>query len=159
MVDDCENIARLLFSDYMVTHLTGQLTAASFPTEELLEKPGKDGQPRSVSVDRCNKIDPLNETLEEKARVFENPDKDRVGWGFAVCEVAEVRGIFSSDKKQVYDVFPDPIFGGSHPKWDQAHAKLVRASSSHSRSLVRGSRDKLVELFQANLHQFGVAYP
>ncbi|MFQ6554099.1 hypothetical protein AAD018_017285 [Aestuariibius insulae] len=154
MVDNNESIARLLFSDDMVKHLTGQLTPASFPTEELLEKPGRDGTLKSVSVDRCEYINPLRSTLEEKAKEIEKPERDRARWGFAVSEVSAIREILTSDKMQVYDVFPDPIENGKFPEWDLAHAKLVRAAPTHTRSLVRGSRDKLISLFQENMYPF-----
>ena len=157
MVDDKETIARLLFSDDMVKHSTGQLTPASFPTEELMEKPGQNGLPRSVSVDRCEQIVPLHPTLEKKAKVIEKPERDRARWGFAVSEVAAVRQIVTTDEAQIYDVFPDSIKDGEFPEWDHAHARLVRAEPTHTRSLVRGSRDKLIELFQTNMHQFETA--
>ena len=154
MVDDNENIARLLFADDMVKNSTGLLTSASFPTEELMEKHDRDGKPKSVSVDRCEMISPLRSTLEEKAKVIEKPEKDRARWGFAISEVSAIREIISSDQKQVYEVFPDPLKDGQFPKWEHAHAKLVRALPSHTRGLVRGSRDKLIELFQSKMQPF-----
>lgn len=59
---------------------------------------------------------------------------------------------FSS--KQVFDVVADPNQQDDFPKWDRAHAKIIRADSAMTKGFVRGYRDKLRSLFQSNLQKF-----
>lgn len=92
-----------------------------------MEKAGRNGQPRSVSVDRCCLLHSVKETLHEKASTLEKPEKNRSKWGFACALMGDLRRIRTREGQQAFDVFEDPILNGRHPQWDHAHAKLVRA--------------------------------
>ncbi len=153
-LSESEEVARLLFADSMVAATTGKLKTEAFPVDELVEIEGRDGKAKSVSVDRCCQLNPLKETLQEKASKFENPKANRSKWGFAIALTEEIRSIQTPDRQQVFDVFEDPVLGGYHPKWDCAHAKLVRAHQNHTRSLIRGYRDTLIEVFSKKVEQF-----
>jgi len=152
-LSDPEKVARLLFADDMVSASTGEIKASAFPTDELIQREW-DGRKKSLSVDRCRLLRPLRETLREKAAKFENPEKNRSKWGFAVALTKNIRGIQTPDGQQVFDVHEDAIQDGDHPKWDHVHAKLVSAQQGHSRSLVRGYRLDLIEVFSQEIVSF-----
>jgi hypothetical protein len=136
-----EFIYRLLFSHRMIDG-EGKLSAEAFPTDELVEEKEK-----SVSVDRETLIE--KEWLKWKLVTYEKPEAGRAKWGHCRSQVVMIAGIISQDGKQVFSVLEDQITGNFPPNpWDNAHAKIVRASSSFSKSFVRGYRDKLIEAFE-----------
>jgi len=143
-VCNSEDVVRLLFFHRMTSD-SGVLEKEAFPADELAEVSGK-----SVSVDRLNLIK-VPEDIDNKLATFERPEKGRSRWGFTYSGVQAVSNIRSQCGKQVFAVFEDPIENYPPAPWDAAHGKLVRANSSFSKSFVRGYRDKLVEVFQANV--------
>ena len=158
MLSDREDVARLLFSDQMVDPQSGTLTDAAFPTNELAEViDKKTGAKKSVSVDRCDLLSDVFHVLSAKGDVLQRPDRHRSKYGYACVTAAEIRSIvFAADDgtRSVFNTFEDPIQNGNHPLWDEAHAKLVRASPELTKGFLRGYRDKLSDLFQRRMVRF-----
>lgn len=142
LVDADENVVRLLFSTRMVDG-SGTLGKEAFPVDELIEKAGK-----SVSVDEMSQIE-IPGHVSQKLETYQNPLRDRHRWGYAFATCNQIVNIKSQTGEQVYAVFKDPIETNFPPApWDQAHAKITRASPAFGKGFIRGYRDKLTELYQ-----------
>jgi hypothetical protein len=139
-----EVLVRILFTDRM-TSSSGELENEAFPVDELIEKDGK-----SLSVDRLAFL-LSHDCIKHKLITFENHSRGREKWGFALGLVGGIRSITSQDGARVFGVHPDPIENFPPAPWDRAHAKIVRADASFTKGFVRGYRDKLVEIFQAQV--------
>lgn len=158
MLEDDEQVARLLFSDQMIDPSTGKLKDAAFSTRDLIEEvDSRSGKPRSVSVDRCAMLANVHAVLEVKAETFQSTEKRRAKWGYARATARKIRSILFNLTDGIgppFNVFEDPIEDGKYPDWDSAHAKIIRAHPSYRKGQIRGYRDKLADLFQTDMVRF-----
>ena len=148
-VADEEEIARLLFYPQMVNQ-QDELKKSAFSMEELMEEGG-----HSLSVDRCRLMGKdFHRALGRKAGQFASADKGRAKHGYCLAVVKRIRSIRGASNEQLFEVQADAIVQARPDPWDQAHAKIVSASPSHTKGYLRGYRDKLCGLFSAEIRRF-----
>jgi len=110
-----------------------------------------------LSVDRCGMLKHYETLLYNKAQENANPAGERFPYGYCVGRVEQIRSIQveCEGPQQAFEIYPDPILDNDPPReWDHAHALIVRFSDKYTRSLVRGVRDRLVEVFLPSVKQF-----
>ncbi|MCY4228381.1 MAG: hypothetical protein OXF20_11990 [Gammaproteobacteria bacterium] len=152
-VHDDEEVARLLFFPQMVDHSGGQLKQTVFPMDELLANKNK----RGVSVDRCGMLKDYETLLHSKAHENANPEGGRHPYGYCLGKVKHIRSIKIEydGAKQAFEIFSDPILDNNPSReWDHAHALIVRFSDIYTRGLLRGFRDRLIEVFSSSVKRF-----
>lgn len=152
-VQDDEEVARLLFSPQMLESYSGQLKQTVFPMDELLADKNK----RGASADRCGMLEDHDTLLQSKARENANPAGERTPYGYCVGKVEQIRLIKLeyNGLQQAFEIYPDPILDNDPPrKWDHAHALIVRFSDNYTRGLLRGVRDRLIEVFSPSVKPF-----
>ena len=147
MIDDTEELNRLLFSEQMVGD-DGILKAEAFPMDELLEKDDK-----SASLDRSALLADRDTLLRQKLNELSNPESRRAAWGIGRSVASEVRTIALQDGRQAFEIFEDKLDNDPPKPWDEAHAKLVRSNSEYTRGLIRGCRDKLIDCFSQSIER------
>lgn len=149
-VADGEQIARLLFYPQMIRD--GVLQPSAFPMDELLARRGKTG----ASVDRCQLLEDRDALLREKAQDNANAAGGRAPYGFCIGQAHEIRAITEDQNAaQALDVWPDEIKDNNPPKpWDDAHALIRKFDDTYTRANLRGTRDRLSDIFSAFIIQF-----
>ncbi len=121
--------------------------------QELPREKGKD----ECSVDRCDLLSDRNKLLKDKAFEIANPSGNREPFGYSVGKAVDIRSIKSDViSAQAFEIQPAPITGTSENSkpWDMAHALIRKFDSNSTRSRLRGSRDKLTNLFSVSIMRF-----
>ncbi|KAA0909530.1 hypothetical protein FLO80_21100 [Aquicoccus porphyridii] len=143
MVDDEEQVARLLFYPQMIRN--GELEPSAFPMDELLAKKGKNGS----SLDRCHFLKDRDGLLRQKAEEKQNPAGKRSAFGFCVANVGKIRAISEAESEDpALQVLADRITENDPPEpWDDAHALMRKHRDDYTRANLRGIRDHLSKAF------------